>query len=151
MCGLPATLSVVLNVAVRDPAADGLKVMFRVIDNPGLTVTGVVTAASVKSLAFVPKTLTPLITRGAVPGFDTVIWLATLVVFTSWPGNVRGLGLRLIPGSVPVPERLTTCGLPVALSVIVNVPLMAPVVVGVNVTLIVQVAPAAIVPTQLLV
>jgi hypothetical protein len=35
---------------------------------------------------------------------------------------------------------MTTCGLPPALSVIVIAPLLVPVVVGVNVTLIVQLA-----------
>src|SRR5260370_644646 len=43
-------------------------------------------------------------------------------------------------GFVPVPVSGTVCGLPVALSVMVNVPARAPVAVGVNVTLIVQFA-----------
>jgi hypothetical protein len=41
--------------------------------------------------------------------------------------------------TVPVPVRFTVCGLLLALSVIVNVPGREPVVVGVNVTLTVQV------------
>jgi hypothetical protein len=45
--------------------------------------------------------------------------------------------------SVPVPERATVCGLPAALSVIVTIADRAPVAVGVKVTAIVQVAPAA--------
>lgn len=44
------------------------------------------------------------------------------------------------PDDVPVPVNVTTCGLPPALSVIVIAPLLVPVVVGVNVTLIVQLA-----------
>jgi hypothetical protein len=50
-----------------------------------------------------------------------------------------------------VPERLAVCGLLVALSVTVNVPLRAPAAVGVKVTLIVQFAPAATLAPQLLV
>ena len=52
---------------------------------------------------------------------------------------------------VPVPVRFAVCGLLLALSVTVKVPLRVPVAVGVNVTLIAQLAPAASVPPQLLV
>ena len=52
---------------------------------------------------------------------------------------------------VPVPLRLTVCGLPVALSVLVRVPVRFPVAVGVKVTLIVQLAPALSALPQLLV
>ena len=45
--------------------------------------------------------------------------------------------------AVPVPVRLTVCGLLLALSVIVSVPGCEPVVVGLNVTLTVQVPWAA--------
>jgi len=51
----------------------------------------------------------------------------------------------------PVPARLTVCGLPVALSVMVIVPGRLPVAVGVNVTLMVQLAPAATELPQVLV
>ena len=43
-------------------------------------------------------------------------------------------------GAVPVPVKLTTCGLPPALSLIVMEPVRVPVAVGVKVTFIVQVA-----------
>ena len=45
--------------------------------------------------------------------------------------------------SAPPPPRDTTCGLPAALSVMVNEPVLLPVAVGVNVTLMAQLAPAA--------
>jgi hypothetical protein len=54
-------------------------------------------------------------------------------------------------GATPVPVRLTVCGLPAALSVTVIVPGWLPVAVGVNVTLIVQFAPAATEVPQVLV
>ncbi len=43
----------------------------------------------------------------------------------------------------PVPDNATVCGLPAALSVIFKIALRAPVVVGLKVTLIVQLALAA--------
>ena len=50
-----------------------------------------------------------------------------------------------------MPVRLTVCGLPVALSVMVMVPGWLPVAVGVKVTLMVQLAPAATEVPQVLV
>jgi hypothetical protein len=48
--------------------------------------------------------------------------------------------LRLTPGAVPVPLKLTTWGVLLALSLIVTEPVRRPVVVGVKVTSIVHVA-----------
>ncbi len=52
---------------------------------------------------------------------------------------------------VPMPVSPTACGLPAALSVIVTSPVRLPVVVGVKVTLIVQLAAGATVPPQVFV
>lgn len=49
----------------------------------------------------------------------------------------------------PAPVRLTDCGEPVALSVMDSVPVRVPSTVGLNVTAIVQLAPAAAVVPQL--
>src|SRR5690242_11434717 len=54
-------------------------------------------------------------------------------------------------GIVPVPERVIVCGLLAALSEMVIAPVCSPAVVGVNVTLIVQLAPAATEMPQLFV
>ena len=51
----------------------------------------------------------------------------------------------------PVPVRLTTWGLPEALSVTLNVPVRVPAAVGVNFTLMLQLPPAATELPQLLV
>ena len=59
--------------------------------------------------------------------------------------KLKEVGERLTAG-VPVPElplRLIFCGLPVALSLTVTVPVRVPVVVGVKFTLIVQLVPGA--------
>ena len=47
------------------------------------------------------------------------------------------------PDRVPIPERLTVCGLVLTLSLTVKVPVLVPSAVGVNVTEIVQLPPAA--------
>jgi hypothetical protein len=62
----------------------------------------------------------------------------------------RVVGVTVI-GSIPVPVKLTFRGLPVPLSVIVNVALKAVAAEGVNVTLIVQLDVAARDIPQLLV
>jgi hypothetical protein len=74
-----------------------------------------------------------------------------LAVPTTWLAKVRLVGEMLTAGAVPVPERLTLCGLPVALSARVRDAVRVPLAAGVKVTLIVQLAPAATEPPQLLV
>ena len=59
--------------------------------------------------------------------------------------KAKVVGTKLTLDAAPVPVRLTVWGLPVALSVTVIVPGWLPVVVGVNVTLMVQLAP---IPTE---
>ncbi len=54
-------------------------------------------------------------------------------------------------GAMPDPDRLTVCGLPVALSVKLRVPVLTPVAVGVKLTLTVQLAVAANVAPQVVV
>jgi hypothetical protein len=53
--------------------------------------------------------------------------------------------------AVPVPVKLTVCGLPLALSVMVTAPVRDPAAVGVKVTLIVQFEPAATLVVQVFV
>ncbi len=79
----------------------------------------------------------------AVPLLVSVTACAALVVPTCWLLKVRVLLDNVTAGAIPVPLRLTLCGLFGALSVIDSVPVRVPVTVGVKVTLIVQLAPAA--------
>jgi len=53
--------------------------------------------------------------------------------------------------AAPVPVRLTVCGLLLALSVMVTVPVRDPAAVGVKVTVNVQLAPAATLEVQVFV
>jgi hypothetical protein len=75
------------------------------------------------------------------------------LVLIAWAPKASGVGLTVRSGAavVPVPVNVTLCGLPVALSVMRSDALREPVAVGLNVTLIVQVAPAATLPSQLFV
>ena len=65
--------------------------------------------------------------------------------------KARVVGAKLTLDAAPVPVRLTVCGLPVALSVTVIVPGWLPVAVGVKMTLMEQLAPAAKEAPQVLV
>ena len=69
-------------------------------------------------------------------------------VAVSWPRTtvfvcVEG---RSLQSTSPVPASATVCGLFTALSVSVSVPVRGPVAVGLNATVIAQLAPAASVP-----
>jgi H2-forming N5,N10-methylenetetrahydromethanopterin dehydrogenase-like enzyme len=72
-------------------------------------------------------------------------------VLTAWAGKVSEVGERLTIGAMPVPVRLTAWVAGLALSVMVTVPVLVPVVAGLKVTFKVQQAPAATLEPQVLV
>ena len=74
--------------------------------------------------------------------FVTVTVFAALVVVSTWFPKPRVRGLT-VTGTTPFPVNETICGLLLALSLMVKVPVREPSVVGVNVTLTAQLAPAA--------
>src|SRR6266852_6532832 len=89
----------------------------------------------------------------AVPLLLRVTACAPLLVPTSWLAKVRLVGERLTAGAleaVPVPVRLTICGLSLALSLMVMLPVRVPAAVGVKVTLMLQLPPAATALPQVL-
>src|SRR5437899_13012122 len=81
----------------------------------------------------------------ALPVLLSVTDCAALVVFSSWLPKLKFVADKLTmgAGAAHVPVRLMVCGLPAMLSVIVTATVRMPVAVGVNVTLMVQLAPAA--------
>ena len=81
--------------------------------------------------------------KAALPVLLRVTVCAVLVIPTGWLPKARLLAERLTTTAVPVPERLTDCGLPLALSVMLTEAVRLPLAAGVNVTLMVQLAPAA--------
>jgi len=86
--------------------------------------------------------------NAALPLLVNVTVCPALVVPRFWL-KVRFEALRLTEGPLPVPVRLTAWGLPTASSAIVRVAARLPVAPGVNVTLMVQLPPAASEPPQL--
>ena len=90
-----------------------------------------------------PVTAMLVMLKLALPVLLRVTLCAALVVPTDRLLKVRLVGERLTTEVVPVPVRFTVCGLPVALSVILTEAVRLPAAVGVNLTLIRQLAPAA--------
>ncbi len=83
--------------------------------------------------------------------FCSVSICGALVVSTSWLGNERLAGVSVTTGaSIPVPIKEIDCGLEGALSVNVIAPETVPATVGVNVTLTLQLPPAATLAPQVL-
>ncbi len=89
-----------------------------------------------------------VIVNGELVLLESVAVAAALVVFTVVSGNASGFGDRLTVEAVPAPLKLTVIVLLLD-GVIFREAVSVPVVVGVNVTLIVQVAPAAMLVPQL--
>ncbi len=148
-CGLPEALSVMLRVPVRVPDAVGVNVRLMVQLAPAATELPQVLVWAKSPLA---ETLVRF--SEALPVLESVTDCAALVVPTGWLANVSEEAERLTTGAeaaAPVPVKLTDCGLPEALSVMLRVPVRVPDAVGVNVTLMVQLAPAATELPQVLV
>jgi hypothetical protein len=148
-CGLPEALSVMLRVPVRVPDAVGVNVTLMVQLAPAATELPQV-------LVWAKSPLAEMLVRlsEALPVLESVTDCAALVVPTVWLAKVSEEAERLTTGAeaaAPVPVRLTDCGLPEALSVMLRLLDRVPDAVGVNVTLMVQFAPAATELPQLLV
>ena len=146
MCGLPAALSVIVTAPVRVPVAVGVNLTLILQLDPTVTDEPHVLVREKSPLAAML-----LIFSAAVPVFLNVTLCEGLVVPTVCEPKLKLVDDRLTTGSVPMPVRLTVCGLPVALSVTVIVPGWLPVAVGVKVTLMEQFAAAATEAPQVLV
>jgi hypothetical protein len=143
-------LSVTFKEAVRLPAAEGVNVTLSVQLPPAASELPHV-VVSAKSPGLAPVNAIPLRDKAAFPGlFSVTVWPA-LVVPRFWPLKVRLVGVTPANGALPVPVRLTVWGLLVPLSVMVNEAVRVPGAVGANVTLMVQVPPAATELPQVLV
>jgi len=118
--GLPVALSLMVMVPVRDPTDKGVN--FTVIVQRAA-------AASEAPQLFVseksPLGAMLMMLSTEVPVLLNLTVFDELVVLICWPLKIRLVGERLTvvgPEVVPVPVRMTVCGLPVALSVNVTVP-----------------------------
>src|SRR3989442_13492253 len=98
-CGLPGALLLIVSVAVRLPAAAGVKMRVTVRLSPGPSVTPVRSALRAKSAALVPAMAALTIVRGAVPGLLRVSDCAARAPTAGLPKLMAGAaGLSLIGG-----------------------------------------------------
>ena len=150
--GLPAALSETLRLAFRVCLALGLKVALIVQFAPAATLDPQVLVCE-KSPVFDPVKEVLVIDNVAVPVLVSVTVLGLLFLPTRMVPKFKEVGERLTAGvpDVPVPVRPTVCGLLPALSVTETEAARVSVAVGLNVTLIVQLAPAATLDPQVLV
>jgi len=92
--------------------------------------------------------------NGALPAFLMVTAIAELAVLMVWDGNAKEDGETMATGcdgADPVPSRVTSCGVPLALSAIVNRADRGPKLEGWNATVSTQLVPAAKLPAQVFV
>jgi hypothetical protein len=148
VCGEPLALSVTVSVPVPAPAAKGLYVTEIVQFAPAATLV-----PQVLVWAKSPDAAIELSVRVAVPEFVSVIDCAALTIPIACPAKFRLVGESVtpgngVPGATPVPLSATDWGESAALSVIVIVPEPNPAATGANVTVMVQVAPAATLEPQ---
>jgi hypothetical protein len=122
----------------RDQTAVGAKLTLITHDDP--TVTGEVQLLVCEKS---PVAMTLLMVRLAVPVLLTVSARGALLAPTAVPGKLRPTEDNAAIGAIPVPLMGAVCGLPDALSLIFTFDERLPVLVGLNVTLIVQLALAA--------
>ena len=146
-CGLVGSESERLIAAFLFPIAVGVNVTWTTQCAAGASVAGQLFVCAKSPLLIVME----LMERGPVPLLVSVTFCGALLVPTFCPRKVKLEGERLAPGVVPVPLRLTECGLPAPLSFTVTEPLRDPVVEGVKVTLMLQIALTASEAGQLLV
>ena len=147
-CGLFEALSVKVSVPVAAPAAVGVNVTptaqlapaARLVPHVLLEIAKGPLISTLEIVRVVLWRLVRVTVTGAL-----VVFTATVPKFNELADRVTG-ELELLP----VPLRLTVCGLFPALSVKVSVPVAAPVAVGVNVTPTLQVAPEATLVPQVL-
>ena len=85
----------------------------------------------------------PLILKALVPTLLKVTSRGGLVLPTITLPKLRPVGSSFAIAVVPSPRKITFCGLPAALSVTLNAAVRVPLAVGLNVTLMLQLAPAA--------
>ena len=147
-CGLPVALLVTMMPPERRPTAVGVKVTLSV-QEPAAATEAPQLWLSAKS----PLAVMLAMVSAALPVVLSVTVCAALVLPTLRVVKVSVVGLSDTAGAVatPVPETPTLCGLPAASLVMTTLPLRAPDVVGVKVTLIVQVAAGARVAPQVVV
>ena len=140
VCGEFATSSFTVRVPVRAPVAVGENMTEIVQLDFAARVLG--ESGQVDVCAKSPDAEIPEMVSGTVWLLNNVTLFARLVVFTNWLPNLRE-ATDNVAGSTPTPLSWAVCGEFEALSLTVSVPERSPNAVGVKVTQILQLAPAA--------
>lgn len=120
----------------RDQTAVGVNVTLMAQDDPTPTAAPVQLFVCEKS----PVAITLLMVKLAVPVLLIVMVAGALLDPTRIPVKLRPAGVNVAIGATPTPLIATVCGLPEALSVNLTVDDRLPVLVGLKITLIVQLA-----------
>ena len=139
VCGLPPALSVMLTTPVRLPMLAGVNVTL-IVQLPFATTELPQVLVTAKSPGSVPVAPILVIVKLAFPVLVRVTDCPTLVVPRFWPAKVRVPAERLTVGPLPVPVRVTVCGLLGRLSAMLTEAARGPVAVGENFTIIAQLA-----------
>ena len=137
--GEPGALLVMSSVPLALPLDCGVKTTLNVLLAPAASVTGSVRPFMLKAA---PETVAWLMVRLEPPELVSVSCNVLLLPVCTEPKLRDGLPAASVPGVAPVPERATVNGDPEASLAMLNVPLAAPLAVGLNTTLKVVVAPA---------
>jgi nicotinamidase-related amidase len=143
-CGLPLALSATFSEAVRAPEAAGVNII-TIVQLPPATTEELQVLFSVKSVGSDPVNVMLEMLSAALPELLRVTdCVEQLVSAGQFPKvTLEGERLAAVLELVPVPNTVTLCVLPAALSVTVRAAVRDPLAVGVKVTLIEQLAPAA--------
>ena len=148
---------VTTRLALLLPADWGVKFTSRshfasTVSIPATPTAQVVPPLLANSAAFAPLSAMAVSDRGAFPVFVSVVLITVAVTPVGVAGKLSALSPNMAAptGTVtPGPDSATVRGEPLTLgAVIVTVPVRAPAIAGVNVMLIVQISPAARLPTQ---
>ena len=138
VCGLPEPLSAMTIAPLAGPPVVGRKLIVMLQFDPLLSDAGQLFDSRNS-----PVTVMEEITSGPGPLAVSLTLLPPLSVPTIWLEKVRLLGLNVGARSTPLPDSAALTAPLCELLVTVSEPARAPVVEGVKVTLIVQLAPAA--------
>ena len=149
--GASGSLVLITMLAARAPITVGVNVtltaQFAPAAMPAPPIGQVLVWA--KSSVFVPAVAILLMRSAAVPELYTVTNCAALVVLSAWFPNTREVGVAVAAGTIPVPVMGTDrVGLSGSLLTIASDAVRNPEAMGMNDTLIVQVAPVASVVLQ---
>lgn len=143
VCGLPDASSVMAICPVRVPVVVGVNVTAIVQLAPATTLVPQLFVSAKSPLTSIRATFSV-----RPPEFVSATVCAGLVVFGSCAPKLREAGARVTAGAMPVPVNCIICGLPLALSVNVSVPVRMPSAVGLKVTEAEHAPPAGIEPLQ---